>query len=211
MPHQDDILLRSVVDGQLRPNKITCPRVLKAFETVSRQPFCRNTRISTSVYRDTCIAMLPGRTWLPPLLMAHMLQWADVKTHESVCVLASGLGYMGALLQTYVKNVHVQDNPHHLYNEQGESVLRGITLHTASPASGPAQAVDVVIVDGGEIEAWPDTPWQTTRTIGLHRNRIVCRETGATAPWDVWLTPTMDTLLPEFRAQKTKDWLAASL
>lgn len=207
MPQQDDILRHAMVEGQLRPNRITCPRVLKAFESVSRQPFCRDPRISTSVYRDASIPLMLGRTWLPPLIMAHMLQWADVKANESVCVMASSLGYMGALLHTYIPYVHVQDDPCHLHNNKGETMLRGIKMHAASPSLGLTEEVDVVIIDGGVVEAWPEAEWPCKRTIGLYRNRIACRETGATAPLDVWLSPTMDTFLPEFRAKLVKDWL----
>lgn len=211
MPHQDDLLRQALVDGQLKPSKITCPKVLKAFTAVSRLPFGRDPHITTSVYRDTVIPLLPGRTWLPPLVMAHMLQLADIKSHESVCVLASSLGYMGGLVHTYVRNVHVQDLPEHLYDDKGETPLehQHITMHAVSPQEGPAVSVDVVLVDGGEVEAWPDTPWPTKRTIGVYRNRIVCRETGETAPLDVWLV-SLDARLPEFRTHVEKDWLAAT-
>lgn len=212
VPHQDDLLRQAMVEGQLKPNKIVCPRVIKAFMSVSRLPFCRDERITTSVYRDAAIFLRFGRVWLPPLVMAHMMQWADIKHHESVCVLGSSMGYMGALLHTYVKNVHVQDKPEHLFDERGLTPLENqhITIHQASPAVGPVAPADVVFVDGGEVESWPEDGWATRRTIAIHKNRIVCRETGSSLPFDVWLT-AMDARLPEFRSQTQKDWLAASI
>lgn len=208
MAHQDELLRRAMVDGQLRPNRITCPRVLKAFATVSRQPFCVDKNISTSIYRDSCIPLKPGRVLLSPLLMARMLQWADIQPHETVCVLASSLGYMGALIRTYNQQVCVQDLPEHTYDNRETNPFPGINIHAQGIQEGPVTPADVVIVDGGEVEQWPQAPWLAKRTIALYHNRIVCRETGEKAPWDVWLDPTIETHLPEFRAHSKKDWLS---
>lgn len=210
MPHQDELLRQVLVDRQLRPNKITCPRVLKAFITVSRQSLCRHHTISTSIYRDSCIPLKPGRILLSPLLMAQILQWANIQPHETVCVLASSLGYMGALIRTYNQHVSVQDLPEHLYNnnDQETRFFSGIKLQAHSIHKGPIEPVDVVIIDGGEVEQWPEEPWQTKRTIALYNKRIVCRETAEKAPLDIWLNPDFETRLPEFRATHKKNWLA---
>ncbi len=93
-------LRRTMVDRQLRPFDVTDVPLLERFLDVPRELFLPEAQ-ATLAYSDLAVAVKGAggrkRSLLPPLVLARMLQGADVRPGERVLDIG-GAGYSAALL-----------------------------------------------------------------------------------------------------------------
>ncbi len=87
----------NMVDGQIRPNRVTDPRVLTALRTLPREQFVPPALASVA-YIDEDLPLGNGRVLMEPLIIARLVQMARVRAGEKVLVVASGCGYGAALM-----------------------------------------------------------------------------------------------------------------
>ena len=85
----------NMVDGQLRPNKVTDPRILAAMRRLPREVFAPEACRSLA-YADAEVPVGEGRVLLSPMVVGRLLQLAAVPTGGSALVL--GAGYAAAVL-----------------------------------------------------------------------------------------------------------------
>lgn len=86
----------NMVEGQVRPNRVTDPRIIDAMLQIPREALLPATR-RTLAYADVPVAVAPGRTLLAPMVVARLLQEAAPRPGERALVIP-GLGAYGALV-----------------------------------------------------------------------------------------------------------------
>ncbi|WP_368419254.1 protein-L-isoaspartate O-methyltransferase [Rhodovarius sp.] len=86
-----------MVDGQLRPNKVTDPLVLAAMARLEREAFVP-AAAQARAYADEAVPLAPGRAMMAPMILARLLQAAAARLGESALVVGAGSGYAAAVL-----------------------------------------------------------------------------------------------------------------
>ena len=86
-----------MVNGQVRPNKVTDTRVLDAMRRLPRELFVPADRAALA-YCDEDVPLGNGRYLVEPMVIARMVQIAAVQDGDRALVVGSGSGYGAALL-----------------------------------------------------------------------------------------------------------------
>lgn len=87
----------NMINNQLRPNGVADPRVLDAMAHVPRERFVPKT-LRGVAYADEDLP-LPGGNWLiEPMVLARLIQAAEVRPTDVVLVVGCVTGYAGAVL-----------------------------------------------------------------------------------------------------------------
>jgi protein-L-isoaspartate(D-aspartate) O-methyltransferase len=86
-----------MVDGQVRPNKVTDPRVLDAMRTLPRERFVP-AALAELAYIDEDLPLGGGRALMEPMVLARLVQLAQARIGQKALVIASGTGYGAAVL-----------------------------------------------------------------------------------------------------------------
>ncbi len=89
------IARKHMVDGQLRPSKVTDPVVLAAFGALPREAFLP-AGLAARAYTDEDVALPGGRAVMEPVVLARLLQLAAIRPGDRVLVVAAGTGYGAA-------------------------------------------------------------------------------------------------------------------
>jgi len=85
-----------MVDGQLRPNRVSDPRLLAAALDMPREAFLP-AELETRAYADTRLKLAAGRWMLSPMVEAWLLGLVDLREADQVLVLPGMGGYLAAL------------------------------------------------------------------------------------------------------------------
>ena len=86
-----------MVDGQLRPNKVTDPMVLAAMTRLPREAFVPAAS-QARAYADEAVPLAPGRAMMAHMVLARLLQAMAPRLGESALVVGAGTGYAAAVL-----------------------------------------------------------------------------------------------------------------
>ncbi len=86
-----------MVDGQVRPNKVIDPRVIRAMRTLPRERFLPP-HLAHLAYADEDVPLARGRALMEPMVIARLVQLARAREGERVLVVGAGSGYGAALL-----------------------------------------------------------------------------------------------------------------
>jgi protein-L-isoaspartate(D-aspartate) O-methyltransferase len=129
-----------MVDGQVRPNKVTDPRVIGAMRRIRRERFVPPQAFPIA-YTDQEVPLGGGRTLLQPMVIARLVQLAAAVEGERALVVGAGPGYGAALLAACGAQV--------VALEEDEALLA--TARTVLPEEAPR----VEIVAGTLAEGWP--------------------------------------------------------
>lgn len=182
----------NMVENQLRPNRITDPRLLEAMETVPREAFAPEA-LRGVAYADEDIPLGKGRYLIEPLALAKLIESADLRPTDRVLVAGDVTGYAAAVLSRLVAEVTLVVAPGSADVEAvkgrlaahaaGEVALRTAALRDGVPAG---IALDVIVLTGS-VERVPDALLQRLPDGGRlavvvedrHGGRVtVCRRVG---------------------------------
>ena len=149
---------RMMVDGQVRPSDVTDRALLAALLAVPRERFVPVDRADVA-YLDRDIAVDPKRAILRPMLLARMIQAAQVGAEERALDVAGGTGYAAAILAHLAKRVTALEDDAARTGRCGE-LLGGLGLANVTAVTGPLDAgwpaaapYDVILVSGAvEVE-----------------------------------------------------------
>ncbi|WP_372619296.1 protein-L-isoaspartate O-methyltransferase family protein [Falsiroseomonas sp.] len=86
---------RHMVDGQLRPNRVTDPRLLAAMGELPRERFLPP-GLAARAYADEDVRLPNGRGLIQPMMIARMLQLLSLRDGDRVLVVGAGTGYAAA-------------------------------------------------------------------------------------------------------------------
>src|SRR6187549_4215764 len=95
---------RNMVDGQLRPNRVTNAQLLAAIGELPRERFLP-AGLQSVAYADDDVPLGKGRFLMEPMVLARLLQTLQPLPEDKALVVASGPGYGAALLARLVKAV----------------------------------------------------------------------------------------------------------
>ena len=128
-----------MVDGQLRPNRVSDPALLAALRHLPRERFLPE-GLASLAYADENVPLGGGRVLLRPLAIARLIQLAGPRRGESALVIGAGSGYGAALLAACGPTVTAL--------EEDEA------LHALSLSVLPAVAPGVTVVRGRLANGW---------------------------------------------------------
>ena len=135
----------NMVDGQIRPNRVTDPRVLDAMRRLPREHFVPP-HLAALAYVDEDLPIGNGRYLVEPLVTARLVQMARVRAGERVLVVAAGTGYGAAVTAACEAQVTALEE---------DEALMAIALRVL-----PRTAPSVRLVDGRLAAGLPaDGPW----------------------------------------------------
>ncbi|MDQ2802546.1 MAG: protein-L-isoaspartate O-methyltransferase [Pseudomonadota bacterium] len=86
-----------MVDSQIRPNRVTDPRILAAMREIPREQFLPP-GLRALAYSDEDVPLGNGRVLMEPLVIARLVQLAAPVEGERALVVGAGVGYGSALL-----------------------------------------------------------------------------------------------------------------
>ena len=135
-------LRQTMVDTQLRTNKVTDENVLAAMNDIPREMFVPADRASLA-YIDEDIRIGKSRCMIEPMVLARMIQATEVGPEDVVLDVACGSGYSSAVLGWIARAV--------------VAVESDTDLAGAASARLTKLGLDNVVVEMGQINAgWAD-------------------------------------------------------
>jgi len=155
-----ELARRNMVDNQVRTNRVTDPLVISALRSVPREVFVPAPAKSLS-YIDDDIEVAPGRYLMQPMILARLLQMAEVQRTDVVLDLGCASGYSAALLGHMATSVVALEEDPALVNWAAETLL-GLGIDNAAVMEGPLPLgladqgpYDVILIDG-MVDRVPD-------------------------------------------------------
>jgi protein-L-isoaspartate(D-aspartate) O-methyltransferase len=144
---------RNMIDGQLRPNRVTNAELLTAIGDLPRERFLPDALRSVA-YADDDVPLGGGRYLMEPMVLARLIQTLQPKHGDRAMILGAGRGYGAALLARLVKLVTAVESDPALASAGGQIAkdlglvnIRWVTgkLEQGAPDAAP---YDVVLIEG---------------------------------------------------------------
>lgn len=155
---------RMMVLGQLTPNQVTDPILLRAMGEVPRERFVPPAFVARA-YADEPTPLAPGRAMLQPMVLARLIQGVLPQPGERALVLGAGTGYGAAVLAAMGLVVTAVEADAALVGAGQAAMDFALSanrpaLHEGDPAKGwPAGAPYRIILVEGAVEQVPDGLW----------------------------------------------------
>ena len=151
---------RNMIDGQLRPNRVTSSALLAAIADLPRERFLPDS-LKSVAYADDDVPLGGGRFLMEPMVLARLIQSLQPLPGDKALVVASGRGYGAALLARLVKTVVAVESDAVLAGSASRTMkelnIGNVEQVAGSLAAGaPAGApYDVILVEGAVREIPP--------------------------------------------------------
>ena len=179
---------RNMVSGQIRTNRVTDERLIDAMEEIPRERFVPHAKRGLA-YVDEDVEIAPGRYLMEPMVLARLMQEANLATDDMVLDVGCGTGYAAAVMARLAGTVVALDVDKSLAAE-AERTLSGVGADNAIVVTGPLaegyarQAPYDVILLGGAVDHLPqalsDQLAEAGRIVG------VLREAGGVGQATLW-------------------------
>ena len=159
-----------MVNSQIRPNKVTDPRVVAAMRQLPRERFLPP-HLAALAYVDEDVPLGEGRVLMEPCIVARLAQLAAVGAGERALVVAAGTGYGAALLAACGARVTALEDSASLQavarNVLGE-LAPSVSIVSGPLAAGwpPGAPYDVILIEGAVPEIPPAIGEQLRRQSG---------------------------------------------
>ena len=125
-----------MVDGQIRPNRVTDRRLLEVLRSMPREQFLPEA-LRPLAYIDDNLPLGDGRVLMEPLILARLLQLGRARPGERVLVVGAGVGYGVAVLAGCGASVvGLEEQPALLAVARATCASLGAGRH---PGAGPAR------------------------------------------------------------------------
>lgn len=144
---------RNMVEGQLRPNRVTNSQLLAAVGELPRERFLPE-GLRAIAYADDDVPLGNGRFFMEPMVLGRLVQSLQSGEGDRALVLASGRGYGAALLARLVKSVTAVEGDATLAAAAEQTMkelgITNVQQIVGDPEGGaPAGApYDVVLIEG---------------------------------------------------------------
>jgi len=152
---------QAMVDSQVLPNRVTDKRVIDALAEVPREAFVP-AKMQEIAYVDEAIAVAEGRYILEPMILARLMQAADLGSGDVVLAIGSENGYAPAILARIVSTVVAVESDKGLA-QQATRTLSELGIDNVAVVEGalhegyPKQCPYDVIFFNGAVEEFPDS------------------------------------------------------
>lgn len=129
---------RQMVLTQLLPNKVIDDRLIAAMSATPREQFVPKTYRGVA-YQDEDIVVAPGRALMEPLVLARLLQEADIASSDVALVVGCGTGYDLAVLARLASTaIGLESDP--ALAAEATKLLAQLSLDNAPVMEGPLAA-----------------------------------------------------------------------
>ena len=128
----------NMVESQLRTNKVTELRLLEAFETIPRELFVPE-GLRGIAYVDKDIAVAAGRYLLEPMVLARLIQVAEIMAEDIVLEIGCATGYASAILSRIAATVVCLESDHRLA-EEANATLENLGIDNVAVVEGELTA-----------------------------------------------------------------------
>jgi protein-L-isoaspartate(D-aspartate) O-methyltransferase len=165
---------QKMVDGQVRPSDVTDLRIIDAMLAVPRELFVPESRRALA-YLDLDLevseAAVPKRFLIKPVVIAKMLQAAEIKDTDNLLVVGCATGYSAALAAKLAGTVTATESDPSLATKAGALLAQlgcsNVSVGNAPAAEGnPSNApYDVIVLDGA-TEIVPERLYRQLRDGG---------------------------------------------
>ena len=179
---------RNMVTGQIMTNRVTDERLIDAMAEIPRERFVPHAKRGVA-YVDEDVEIASGRYLMEPMVLARLLQEADITANDMVLDVGCGTGYASAVMARLAATVIALDVDEALAAE-AESALSAVGADNAIVVTGPLaegydqQAPYDVILVGGAVDHLPpalaDQLAEAGRIVG------VVREPGGLGQATLW-------------------------
>jgi protein-L-isoaspartate(D-aspartate) O-methyltransferase len=154
MHHHFEQARESMIEGQVRPNKVTDEALLAALRAIPREKFVPPA-LQDRAYIDEDIALGHSRYLMEPMVLARLLQALQVNITDAVLVVGCGMGYSVSVLALMANSVIGIEHDKHMAGEGGR-LLQSLGLrnahimHQGDLQRGYAEKApyDVIFIDG---------------------------------------------------------------
>lgn len=143
----------NMVEGQIRPNKVTDFRIVDAFLAVPREEFVPKA-LRGIAYVDEDIQVAPGRFLMEPMVLARLLQEARISATDMVLDVGGATGYSAAVLGKLAATVVALEGDTALAGQANDTFQR-LGIDNALAVQGPLEAgwakqgpYDVIVLQG---------------------------------------------------------------
>ena len=144
---------RNMIDGQLRPNRVTNPQLLAAIADLPRERFLPP-GLQSIAYADDDVPLGNGRYLMEPMILARLIQMLQTQQDDKALVVASGTGYGMALLARLVKSVvAVEADP--ALARRADQTVRELGIANGQQITGKMEEgyaagapYDVIVIEG---------------------------------------------------------------
>ena len=144
---------RKMVASQIRTSEVSDPVVVEAISAVPRELFVPQAQ-QAFAYIDEDLAIGKGRYLIEPVVLARLLQLADLQPTDNALVVGAGTGYSAAVLARLVRSVVALESDAGLA-ALASKVLAGVAPGQVTVVAGDLKAgwpakspYDVILVDG---------------------------------------------------------------
>lgn len=150
---------RNMVDNQLRTNKVTDAPLLAAMDDLPREAFLPD-RLAGVAYVDEDVELGQGRCLMEPMVLARLIQAAEIRPTDRVLDIGCATGYATAVLSRLAKSVVAVESDPSLAN-RARGALAALGIGNATVVDGAldrghaALAPYDAILIGGAIERLP--------------------------------------------------------
>jgi len=151
---------RNMVENQVRTNKVTNVALIEALEELPRENFVPEA-LTGIAYVDEALPLGEGRFLLEPMVLALLLQHANIKSSDIVMEIAPGTGYSTAVLSKLANTVVAVESDESLAQVATDNLVE-LGIDNAAIMSGTLedgykkQAPYNVIIVSGSVEEIPD-------------------------------------------------------
>jgi protein-L-isoaspartate(D-aspartate) O-methyltransferase len=148
---------RRMVDGQIRPNKVSEPRLLEAMRDLPRELFLPPT-LRARAYVDEDVPLPGGRALMEPMVLARLVQLIAPRPGERALVVGAGTGYGAAVLARMGAVVTAMEDDVALAaiaREAFAACLPPAAVRSADGLPPGGELFDAVLIEG-EVPAVPD-------------------------------------------------------
>jgi len=150
----------NMVEGQIRPNKVTDPLVTQAMETIPRELFVPK-HLRGIAYTDEDLDLGGGRWLMEPLTLARLLQEAMIEDTDVALDIGCGTGYATAILSRMASTVvALESDPDFAARASaavGDLAIDNAAVITGDLTKGCADQgpFDVILINGA-VEEVPE-------------------------------------------------------
>jgi protein-L-isoaspartate(D-aspartate) O-methyltransferase len=149
---------RHMVDGQVRTADVTDLRIISAMQEVSRERFVPPDAVGLA-YLDLALPVGGGRHLVKPMVLAKLIQAAELEPTDRVLVVGCATGYTAAVLALIAGEVVALEEDQKLAQAAQTALASqpNVTVAKGPLAGGWAQGApyDAILVDGA-VEVLPD-------------------------------------------------------
>jgi protein-L-isoaspartate(D-aspartate) O-methyltransferase len=141
-----------MVDSQIRPNKVSDPRILTAMRTLPRERFLPAS-VQALAYADEDVPLPKGRALMEPMVFARLLQAAAPVPGETALIVGAGTGYGATVLAECGVRVTALEDDQDLYSRAHDILMElapSVTLVSGPLSAGWAASApyDLIVIEG---------------------------------------------------------------